>query len=44
MKKYLFNGIVVGNNIYKSLSGKNGTLSIDDNTTNINLTNYKTFF
>lgn len=35
--------VIIGNNIYKSLSGKKGTLSIDKKTTNINLTNNETF-
>lgn len=35
--------VIIGNNIYRSLSCKKGTLSIDDKTTNINIKKNETF-
>ncbi|MEJ8819483.1 right-handed parallel beta-helix repeat-containing protein [Lacibacter sp. H407] len=37
------NRVVIGNNTYKSLSGKEGTLSIDEKTTNVDLKKNKSF-
>lgn len=37
------NRVTIGNNVYKTLNGKKGTLSIDDKTTNILLNNNQFF-
>lgn len=37
------NRVIIGNNTYKSLNGKEGTLSIDEKTTNVDLKNNSSF-